>query len=180
MKRLNFACPASLFTWGYDLRPETPDDEPAMRVLYIAHRTGEFAQLSLPESAKLALLGQQFEIQRAAYRASHPDALFLALTQRGEIVGRLYLANEGPDVALLDILLGASTRANGIGSALIGELMAVAFAGGVGVLLHVEKHNRACRLYERLGFRVARDAGTHWLMEARTGRGALDAPRTAA
>jgi ribosomal protein S18 acetylase RimI-like enzyme len=138
-----------------------------MRALYVAHRTPEFALLPMPEAGKLALLGQQYDLQRASYLTSHADARFLTLTKDDVVAGRLCLASAGADLALLDLLLAAPWRGSGVGSALLGALTQAAFANGQGVLLHVEKHNRALRLYQRLGFRVVGDAGAHWAMEAR-------------
>ena len=162
-------CPAGLIARGFDLRPATAADEPALRALYIAQRMPEFAPLPMPEAGKLMLLGQQYDMQRASYLSGHAGATFLALTKDGGLAGRLCLAGTGPDVALLDILLDARWRGGGIGSALLAALIEAAFADGHGVLLHVEKHNPALRLYQRLGFRVTGDAGAHWAMEARTG-----------
>jgi len=43
-------------------------------------------------------------------------------------------------------------------------LLSEAGAAGKRVVLHVEQHNRAVRLYQRLGFVDAQDAGVYKLM----------------
>jgi ribosomal protein S18 acetylase RimI-like enzyme len=47
------------------------------------------------------------------------------------------------------------------------ELMSEAAAAEIPVQIHVERHNPALRLYERLGFRVVEDKGVHLFMEWR-------------
>ena len=160
-------CSASLRQRGLWLAREAPADEPAMRALYIRHRLPEFSALPMLEAAKLALVGGQFDMQRNSYRASHPDARFLALFAHGVVAGRLYLASVGADVLLLDILIAEDLRGAGVGRDLIEALKQGAFANGQGVLLHVDKTNRARTLYERLGFRVTGDAEVSWAMAAR-------------
>ena len=53
----------------------------------------------------------------------------------------------------------------GLGSALLGELLAEADRAGKPVRLHVEPFNPALRLYQRLGFTHVGDAGVYWFME---------------
>ena len=97
-----------------------------MREIYIAHRLPEFAPLQMPEAAKRTLFAQQYDIQRAAYRQSHEDALFLTVTRDAAPIGRLALATAGDAIAILDILLAAEERGKGVGGALIGTVKAVA------------------------------------------------------
>ena len=153
---------------GVALRPETPADEPAVRAIYVAHRDVEFA--ALPEPLRGSIVNSQFDMQRAAYRQSYSDAMFLLVTQAGAPIGRLYLAGAPDAIVLLDILIDGRWRSAGIGGALIEALVAAAAARGQAVRLHVEKSNRARGMYERLGFRVTGDAGLHWEMEARAGQ----------
>jgi L-phenylalanine/L-methionine N-acetyltransferase len=88
----------------------------------------------------------------------HPDAaVFVAETEAG-IVGRLSISRDphpaSRHVADLGLMVGASARRRGIGSALLDQAVAWARASGVRKLeLHVFPHNEpAIRLYEKFGF----------------------------
>jgi predicted N-acetyltransferase YhbS len=52
-------------------------------------------------------------------------------------------------------------RGAGIGTALLGDLLAEAAAAGRSVTIHVERFNPAPRLYQRLGFRQIADRGVY-------------------
>jgi ribosomal protein S18 acetylase RimI-like enzyme len=56
-------------------------------------------------------------------------------------------------------------RGQGIGGALLGELLEEADARGLKARVHVERSNPALRLYTRLGFRLQSEAGIYLLLE---------------
>lgn len=68
---------------------------------------------------------------------------------------------------VIDVALLQAWRGHGIGSSLLGELLAEASAAGRPVSLHVERENPAQCLYQRLGFRVLRDEGVYLRMDWR-------------
>lgn len=162
---LHFACPAPLSALGMAIRPECAADMSALRALLREERWAEFAMLPWDDTAKAALLDQQFEAQRRHYAVLHPDALFLVLAHQQRVIGRLYLAttDEG-DFRVLDILLSSDYRRQGIGTILIGAVLNQAHADGRRVLLEVKKGNPAVGLYHRLGFQEFADAGISWHM----------------
>ena len=87
----------------------------------------------------------------------------------GRAIGRLYRARVGTDeVRLLDIALLPEWRGRGIGSMLLGEMLATANASGDMVSLHVEVWNPVVHLYERLGFVEAGRNDVHIRMEHRS------------
>ncbi len=70
------------------------------------------------------------------------------------------------EVRLVEIMVGAEFRGRGIGSAVIGEVLASAESAGRPVRLHVNVTNiAAIRLYERLGFRRIDGDEVQHLME---------------
>ena len=87
----------------------------------------------------------------------------------GRPVGRLYV-DRGPRrrLRIVDISLLPELRGRGIGGALIAALQREAAAVGAVVSLHVEMHNRAGRLYERLGFVPVAQPGVYRRMEWRS------------
>ena len=73
----------------------------------------------------------------------------------------------GPDEVelIVDVALLPSYRGRSLGARLIGDIQQQAAATGCIVSIHVEAHNPAQRLYERLGFVVAEDLGVYRRME---------------
>jgi GNAT superfamily N-acetyltransferase len=65
----------------------------------------------------------------------------------------------------MDITLLPEHRGRGIGTRLLGDLMAEAAAGGKPLTTHVERFNRALALYERLGFIPVADKGVYLLLQ---------------
>ena len=66
---------------------------------------------------------------------------------------------------LIDIALLPSQRGNGLGSALLHCLLQLAQQLELPVRIHVEKHNPAMRLYQRLGFVKLEDKGVYDLLQ---------------
>jgi len=64
----------------------------------------------------------------------------------------------------MDIALLPDHRGAGIGTRLVRELLDEGARTGKRVSIHVEKHNPALRLYERLGFAPVADRGVYVLM----------------
>ena len=67
---------------------------------------------------------------------------------------------------VVDISLVPECRGEGVGGAILRDVLGHARALGKGVSIHVEKVNRARRLYERLGFETIEDNGIYDLMRA--------------
>jgi ribosomal protein S18 acetylase RimI-like enzyme len=110
----------------------------------------------------------QFTAQGRHYELAFPGAEHQIIICDGHPAGRILVFRSEIELRLVDIALLAEHRGSGIGRSLIQGLMAEAKAAGKPLVLHVEKQNRAIRLYERLGFRVAGDTGGHYRMEWRS------------
>ena len=83
----------------------------------------------------------------------------------GRPAGRLYVDRRPGDLRIVDIALLPAFRGRGIGAGLIAGLQHEAAAEGRIVSIHVEVHNPAAQLYERLGFAIAADLGVYRRME---------------
>jgi len=70
------------------------------------------------------------------------------------------------ELYLDEIQIAPPQQRQGVGTAIIGDLLARARADGAPLALQVLKVNPARRLYERLGFVVTGETGTHYLMRA--------------
>ena len=83
----------------------------------------------------------------------------------GEPGGRLYVHRGESEIRIVDIALLPEHRGDGIGTALLRDLLNEADAAGKRLTIHVERMNPALRLYDRLGFTVAEDKGAYLLLE---------------
>jgi ribosomal protein S18 acetylase RimI-like enzyme len=107
----------------------------------------------------------QFDAQDREYRRHNPEGSFDVVEVDGRPAGRLYVDRRPGDIRIVDISLLPEFRGAGVGGWLIGRLMEEAAASRRKVSIHVEIHNRAARLYARLGFAVAADLGVYRRME---------------
>ncbi len=145
------------------LRPATPEDEAFLFEVYAGTRREELAQTPWDEAQKKAFLTFQFNAQHQHYRSEFATADFHVILDDDTPVGRLYVDRRADEIRILDIALLPEHRGRGIGSALLGALLAEAEAAGMPVRIFVEQP-RAQRLFERLGFEQAEDRGVAVLM----------------
>ena len=147
------------------LRPIRPEDQSFLYEVYASTRLEELAPLGWSADQQAAFLAQQFNAQHQYYQANFAGADFQVILVNGQPAGRLYVDRRVNEIGLIDIALLPEYRNAGIGSGLIKELLAEAQQAGKPVRIHVEKFNRALRLYERLGFSIIDDRGVYWFME---------------
>jgi ribosomal protein S18 acetylase RimI-like enzyme len=147
------------------LRPEQPADEPFLLRLYATTRADEMNLVPWDDAQKAAFLQSQFELQTHHYRKYYPDASFLIIEHEGEAIGRLYVDRSEGQILVIDIALLPKCRGAGIGRGLMEDVLAEAEVARKPVRIHVERHNPALRLYERLKFRMIEDKGVHFLLE---------------
>jgi len=148
-------------------RTATDADIPFLRALYASTREDEMRLLDWVPDQKDAFLAQQFGAQHRYYHEQFPDADFLIIERDGEAIGRVYLHRRTDELRLVDIALIPAARNEGLGKALLLDLLDEATAAGLPVRIHVERFNPAMRLYLRLGFRPIEDQGVYQLMEWR-------------
>lgn len=148
---------------GYVLRPARAEDEAFQQSLFIAVRWPELDGAPWPDDAKSAFLAQQFQLQSRHYATHYHDSRFLIVEHAGRPVGRLILHQE-VEVRIVDIAVAPEAQGQGIGTAVLGEVLAQAREAGLRVTIHVEKNNPAQRLYRRLGFEQQNEEGPYWLM----------------
>jgi ribosomal protein S18 acetylase RimI-like enzyme len=147
------------------LRPVTDADRTFLIELYGNTREDELAQVEWTPGAREAFVEQQFSAQDAHYRANYPGATLDVIEVDGAPAGRLYVHRGPRDIRIMDIALAPEFRGQGIGTALLQQLMAEADESGRKLSIHVEMNNPARTLYERLGFRPAGEHGIYVLME---------------
>lgn len=152
------------------LRACRADDDAILREIYASTRAHDLARTAWTDEQKTAFLRMQFDAQDRHYRGHFPTAQFdlvvLGDDPSGQPIGRLYVDRRPTTIAVLDISLLSAHRGQGIGAQLMATILGEARETGRNVELHVETHNPARRLYERLGFRVVEDRGIDVLMRA--------------
>jgi ribosomal protein S18 acetylase RimI-like enzyme len=148
-----------------ELRPIRGRDQAFLYQVYAGTRAEEMALVPWDEAEKAAFLRMQFEAQHKFYAEQFPDARFDVVLHRGRRIGRLYVDRRADEIRIIDIALLPECRGDGIGGAMMQALLDEAAAAGKPLRIHVEKNNRALRLYGRLGFSEIEDQGVYLLLE---------------
>ena len=142
------------------------DDTEFLFQVYASTRSEELAQTGWTEEEKQAFLVMQFNAQRQDYLTRFPESEQLIVLDNGIPAGRLWVNGSKDEIRLLDIALLPGYRNTGTGTLLLKHLQREARATGKPLHHTVHKDNlEALRFYNRLGFKVIEDFGTHSLME---------------
>ncbi|WP_186301540.1 GNAT family N-acetyltransferase [Denitromonas halophila] len=149
------------------LRAIDAADDAFVFEVFSATRAAPFRQAGLPESVIGPLLEQQYRAQQSQYRAQFPGADFDLVMVDGVAVGYVYALRGLSHFALIDVALLPAHCGQGIGSRVVGALIAEADAAGLCLSAHVAKGGRAWRLWQRLGFEVVGDDGVYLAIERR-------------
>lgn len=147
------------------LEPEQADDDGFLFELYSTTRADEMALTPWNDEQQRAFLRQQYELRRLHYRGYHSGAEYLLIRRDGYAIGRIAIDRSEDEIRIVDIALVPKHRGRRIGSQLIHELLVEASLRNIPVTLHVERHNRAAVLYQRLGFRVIEDSGVYLFLK---------------
>ena len=142
---------------GCALRAATRDDE---AFLFALHREAMREYVD-------ATWGWNDDWQRAHFAENYAPARNAVIVRGGAQpgdIGRISLTQHWRKIFLRDIELIAAERGRGVGSAIVGAVLALARKGNRRVELLVLKCNPAQRLYARHGFRVIGDDGARLRM----------------
>lgn len=146
------------------LRPITDDDLEFLFEVYASTRHDELSVVPWTDSQKHEFLRIQFGAQHSHYQEHFSDATFDVIEVGGRPVGRWYVLRGDEEFRIVDIALLPGDRGKGIGGKLLEGLIHEAQIVQVPVAIHVEHHNPALSLYERLGFTIVDDTGVYYLM----------------
>jgi ribosomal protein S18 acetylase RimI-like enzyme len=106
----------------------------------------------------------QFAAQDRYYHDQMPEASYQVVLVDGEPAGRLYVDRRRDEIHIVDIALLPEHRGRGLGTTLMRDVLDEADAAAKPVTIHVERFNRALRLYERLGFAQVEEQGVYLLL----------------
>ncbi|HEY7402091.1 MAG TPA: GNAT family N-acetyltransferase [Candidatus Angelobacter sp.] len=147
------------------LRPATPADDEFLLSVYASTRADEMQRVPWNAEQKEAFVRMQFAAQKSHYAAAFPQASHDVICVDKTAVGRIYLDRD-PDVFhILDVTVLPQYRNQGIGSTLLGRLLAEAGQSGKAVTIYVETFNPSVRLFERLGFQKIEEKDFQLLMK---------------
>ena len=147
------------------LRPATPEDQKFLQTLYASTRQEEMSLVNWSAAQKEAFLLMQFSARQRSYESSFPGAAHRIILVEGALAGAMIVSRNSEEIRLVDISLLPERRNQGIGSRLIGDLIAESVQGGLPLRLSVLQGNRAAHLYERLGFAKSGEDGMYAQME---------------
>ena len=142
---------------GVVLRRMSDADLTFTAALYASTRAEELAPVPWPLETKQVFLLQQHAAQHAHYQQHYRGMEAMIVERGGAAIGRLYLYDMPAEVRIVDISLMPEARRQGIGAALLRDVLAEAAPAGKSVTIHVEKNNPARTLYARLGFTILDD-----------------------
>lgn len=145
----------------YQLRPATAEDIDLLKRLYRASRDRDLAMMPWPKELKETFVTQQFEMRQKDYGVNYAEAEDQIILVDDEPVGRILIDRSKSVWILADIVLLGKTRGQGIGGDLIRRLIMDARDAHKDLELHVETHNPAAALYQRLGFKAIEQTPTH-------------------
>lgn len=135
-------------------RSEAPQDEPFLRRLIMGTVEAQLGAAAWPADMRETILNLQYQARRQAVRSRFPNGESRIILVDGHEAGWLYVVELPDETRLVEIMVLAEYRGQGIGTAVLRELIATAKAAGKPVRLSVDARNTgAMRLYERVGFR---------------------------
>ena len=150
------------------LRPALPQDESFLYDLYSAVRAAEFALAPVSAEQKEQLIRMQFQSQMASYARSFPNSCCQVVLLDGELVGRLWVAQDEREIHLVDIAVHPTVQHKGIGTALLQRIQGEATRAGLPIRSCVFRFNPGSfRFHQRLGFSVYREDDLQFYMEWR-------------
>jgi GNAT superfamily N-acetyltransferase len=153
------------------LRPERlPDDAHFLLSLYAHARRAELAALGWSRDQEDAFIRMQFDARELHYRTAFPAGAYSLIRASGERAGRLIVDWTETAIVIVDIALVPPLRRRGIGSLLVGRLLAEAEAGQVAVRCHVQHDSDARWFWQRAGFTALASDGAYIALERQPGQ----------
>jgi ribosomal protein S18 acetylase RimI-like enzyme len=158
----------------FTLRSAVPDDQAFLYELYRSTRREEMSAWGWDSAQERMFLELQFTAQRRHYDIAFPGADHKIILSGNRPIGLIVVFRTAREIRLVNVALLPEHRGSGIGALLIRGLCEEAKQAGKPVTLHVDRLNRAARLYQRLGFSITGDTGTDYEMEWRPDESSSD------
>ncbi len=131
-------------------RPAVADDEPFLREVYASTRPD---LAGWDEAARETFVDLQLRAQQREWETAFPRSADEVIVLDGRPVGRLWVAWLAEACVLVDMILLPEFRRAGLGTQLVGDVLAEADRRGVPTRLTVERANGPSLAFcARLGF----------------------------
>jgi ribosomal protein S18 acetylase RimI-like enzyme len=140
-------------------------DLPFLQKVYKSTREEELQLTDWSDEQKQQFTDQQFEAQHSYYQQVYKDASFGIIFSDNKPAGRLYLWESEKQIRIVDISLLPEFRNQGIGGAILNNLIEKSELTSKVLSIHVESYNRALSLYKRLGFEQKDHTGVYFYLE---------------
>ncbi|MCO7227298.1 N-acetyltransferase [Pleionea sp. CnH1-48] len=140
---------------------------PFLQQLYASIREQELALTNFSREEKEWFIQNQFQTQHQYYCSHYNTESFDIVYFCDEKAGRFFVDYWDHEIRVVDIALMPKFRNRGIASYLLECLFNKADTTGRKVSIHVERHNKAKQLYERLGFKQKSEADDIYLLMER-------------
>ncbi len=138
---------------GVSLRPADEMDRETLFQLFIDCRPElSTAVEGWDDTQRESFFRIQFQAQQDQYQTSYPGARFDIVLVADEIIGQICVSETDKELRLVDIMLLPICRNQGIGTALLQDLLDEARHSNRALSLSVRQGNPAYELYRRLGF----------------------------
>ena len=134
----------------------------------IVNRVAEASEVSRVKAA--LAVDTIFNAKSSNTQIYQSGNLIDSLTADGVPIGRLYVWRGDDEIVIVDVTI-LPEHQTGIGAALVRELLREGDRLGKPVRAHVEKINRAWKLWVRVGFRIVGDTGLYYELEKLPGEG---------
>jgi ribosomal protein S18 acetylase RimI-like enzyme len=138
--------------------------------IFSSTRENEMKMVSFwTDEQKNMFLRQQFMAQHSYYQYTFTKSNFWIIEQHNTPIGRLYFDTEQSDYfKIIDISILPNYRGKGTGENLLRDILSLASDKNKTVRIHVENHNPAKRLYEKIGFKTIDTGDVYTEMEWKT------------
>jgi len=141
-------------------------DEEFLYELYKRSRAEEFVPAGLSEEQFDFLMKMQYRARKASYEGNNPGARHDIVMVDGADAGQIWVSRVNGDIGVIDISISAAFQNQGIGTAVMKELIAEAASAGAAVRCSVATNNPgSLRFHERLGFRVTGGDEAYYRLE---------------
>lgn len=148
-----------------ELAPVVPSDKSFLFEIYASSRTEELQFVPWTDEQKHAFLQSQFQAQHDYYFSNYPNGSFNLIKINGAAAGRLYMAESGGEIRIIDMTLLPEFRNQGIGTRLISDVLEDGAVRQKSVTICLETYNRSQNLFSRLGFICVSNDGVYCLWE---------------
>jgi ribosomal protein S18 acetylase RimI-like enzyme len=149
------------------LRPATPEDSAFLFSVYRSSRLDDLTTLNWTGEQIEDFLAKQYEAQERFCKNDYPHAEELIVLRAGDPVGQMMIERGEREIRMVDLALLPEHRNAGIGTYLIGRLLADAEKSGSSFRVQVMRSNAAVGLFERLGLVRTGETGSHYQLEWR-------------